>query len=114
MAGQYDIALQGRRACRCQVLPQGGAGNAHKRTRALLVSGKEPVAEVAAWLVGFDSAQTLVKAMRRELDCTPYRDWLPASDEKLRDEPSLELMLNSPQHTPAALLHTEIWRPLQA
>ncbi|MDI4634309.1 AraC family transcriptional regulator [Pelomonas sp. V22] len=43
-----------------------------------------------------------------------YRDWLPASGEKLRDEPPLELMLNSPENTPQHLLHTEIWLPLQA
>ena len=41
-----------------------------------------------------------------------YRDWLPASGERLRDEPPLELMLNSPETTPPHLLHTEIWLPL--
>lgn len=41
-----------------------------------------------------------------------YRDWLPASGEKLRDDPPLELMLNSPDNTPQHLLHTEIWLPL--
>ncbi|MDM4768056.1 AraC family transcriptional regulator [Pelomonas sp. SE-A7] len=43
-----------------------------------------------------------------------YRDWLPASGEKLRELPPLELMLNSPQNTPPEKLHTEIWMPLQA
>lgn len=42
-----------------------------------------------------------------------YRDWLPTSGEKLRDEPPLELMLNSPETAPPHLLHTEIWLPLR-
>ena len=41
-----------------------------QRACALLVSGKEPVLEVAL-SVGFESAQSLAKAMRRELACTP-------------------------------------------
>jgi len=41
-----------------------------------------------------------------------YRDWLPASGEQLRDEPPLELCLNSPKDTPPEALHTEIWLPL--
>lgn len=41
-----------------------------------------------------------------------YRDWLPAADEQLRDVPPLELMLNSPQDTPAEKLLTEIWIPV--
>lgn len=42
-----------------------------------------------------------------------YRDWLPASNEQLRDVAPLELMLNSPQDTPAEQLQTEIWIPLK-
>jgi len=41
-----------------------------------------------------------------------YRDWLPASGEALRDDPPLELMLNSPELTPPEALRTEIWIPL--
>lgn len=43
---------------------------------------------------------------------TIYRDWLPASGETLREVPPLELMINSPQDTPADRLHTEIWIPV--
>jgi len=42
-----------------------------------------------------------------------YRDWLPASGEKLRDVPPMELCLNSPADTPPEKLHTEIWLPLR-
>jgi AraC family transcriptional regulator len=41
-----------------------------QRACALLASGREPVLEVAL-AVGYDSAQALAKAMRRELDTTP-------------------------------------------
>lgn len=41
-----------------------------QRACALLVSGREPVLEVAL-AVGYESAQSLAKAMRRELDATP-------------------------------------------
>lgn len=41
-----------------------------QRACALLVSGREPVLEVAL-AVGYESAQALAKAMRRELDTTP-------------------------------------------
>jgi AraC family transcriptional regulator len=44
---------------------------------------------------------------------TIYSEWLPASGERLRNVPSLELMRNDPQTTPPELLHTEIWLPLQ-
>jgi AraC family transcriptional regulator len=43
---------------------------------------------------------------------TVYRQWLPASGEKLRDEPPMELMLNDPKTTPPAELRTEIWVPV--
>ena len=42
-----------------------------------------------------------------------FRDWLPNSHEQLRDQPSFELYLNSPDHTPPADLRTEIWLPLE-
>ena len=42
-----------------------------------------------------------------------YRDWLPASGEQLRDQPSFELYLNTPENTPPAGLRTEIWVPLE-
>lgn len=41
-----------------------------------------------------------------------YSNWLPASSERLRDVPRLELMRNDPQTTAPELLHTEIWIPL--
>lgn len=41
-----------------------------QRACALLVSGGEPVLEIAL-AVGYESAQSLAKAMRRELDTTP-------------------------------------------
>jgi AraC family transcriptional regulator len=41
-----------------------------QRAAALLVSGDEPVLDVAL-AVGFESAQSLAKALRRELDTTP-------------------------------------------
>ena len=41
-----------------------------QRAGALLLSGPEPVLEIAL-AVGYDSAQALAKAMRRELDTTP-------------------------------------------
>lgn len=41
-----------------------------QRACALLASGHEPVADIA-WAVGYESAQALAKAMRRELDATP-------------------------------------------
>jgi AraC family transcriptional regulator len=41
-----------------------------------------------------------------------FRDWLPTSGEKLRDQPAFELYLNSPDRTPPADLRTEIWVPL--
>lgn len=42
-----------------------------------------------------------------------YRDWLPASGERLRDVPPMELSLNSPTDTLPDKLHTEIWLPIQ-
>jgi AraC family transcriptional regulator len=42
-----------------------------------------------------------------------YRDWLPSSGEQLRDQPSFELYLNTPENTPPAELRTEIWLPLE-
>jgi AraC family transcriptional regulator len=42
-----------------------------------------------------------------------YRDWLPVSGEKLRDEPAFELHLNTPDRAPPAELRTEIWVPLE-
>ncbi len=42
-----------------------------------------------------------------------YRDWLPASGEKLRDAPPMELCLNDPSTTPPAELLTEIWIPVE-
>jgi AraC family transcriptional regulator len=41
-----------------------------RRACALLVSGHEPVSEIAA-TVGYETAQALAKAMRRDLDTTP-------------------------------------------
>lgn len=41
-----------------------------------------------------------------------FSDWLPGSGESLRDQPSFEVYLNSPDRTPAADLRTEIWVPL--
>lgn len=41
-----------------------------------------------------------------------YRDWLPASDERLRDTPPIELNLNRPESTPPDALRTEIWLPI--
>jgi AraC family transcriptional regulator len=41
-----------------------------QRACALLASGAEPVADIA-WAVGYQSAQALAKAMRRELGATP-------------------------------------------
>ncbi len=41
-----------------------------------------------------------------------YRDWLPASAERLRDEPPLELNLSRAEATPPSQLRTEIWLPL--
>lgn len=49
-----------------------------QRACALLVSGDEPVLDVAL-SVGYDSAQSLAKAMRRELDTTPTK--VRAGDE---------------------------------
>ncbi|MEX3929691.1 GyrI-like domain-containing protein [Paraburkholderia sp. BR10936] len=41
-----------------------------------------------------------------------YRDWLPASDQRLRDAPPMELNLNRPETTPRDALRTEIWLPV--
>ena len=41
-----------------------------------------------------------------------YRDWLPASGQRLRDAAPMELMWNDPEVTPPELLKTEIWLPL--
>lgn len=41
-----------------------------------------------------------------------YRDWVPSAEVTLRDEPPLELMLNSPADTPEEDLLTEIWMPV--
>lgn len=43
---------------------------------------------------------------------TVYRDWLPASGERLRDALPFEVNLNSPADTPPEALHTELWVPL--
>jgi AraC family transcriptional regulator len=45
-------------------------GRRLQRACAMLASGREPVADIA-WAVGYESAQALAKAMRRELDATP-------------------------------------------
>ncbi len=42
-----------------------------------------------------------------------YRDWLPTSSETLRDDPPLELCLNTPDTTAPADLLTEIWIPIE-
>ncbi|WKB51421.1 AraC family transcriptional regulator [Eleftheria terrae] len=42
-----------------------------------------------------------------------YRDWLPASGERLRDAPPLELCINNPATTAPDALHTEIWVPVE-
>ena len=42
-----------------------------------------------------------------------FRAWLPGSGEKLRDEPSFEVYLNSPDQVRPEELRTEIWLPLQ-
>ena len=41
-----------------------------------------------------------------------YRDWLPRSQERLRDAPPVEIYLNSVHTTPPAQLRTEILIPL--
>lgn len=41
-----------------------------------------------------------------------YREWLPTSGEAPRESPPLELMLNSPEDTPAHQLRTEVWVPV--
>lgn len=43
-----------------------------------------------------------------------YRDWLPASGERLRDAPPMELCINSPRTAKPEDLHTEIWVPVQS
>jgi AraC family transcriptional regulator len=42
-----------------------------------------------------------------------FRTWLPASGERLREEPSFEVYLNSPDQVNPEDLRTEIWLPLQ-
>ena len=42
-----------------------------------------------------------------------FRSWLPASGERLREEPSFEVYLNSPDQVKPEELRTEIWLPLQ-
>ena len=42
-----------------------------------------------------------------------FGSWLPASGERLRDEPSFEVYLNSPDQVKPEDLRTEIWLPLQ-
>jgi AraC family transcriptional regulator len=42
-----------------------------------------------------------------------FRTWLSDSDEKLREEPSFEVYLNSPDQVRPEELRTEIWLPLQ-
>jgi AraC family transcriptional regulator len=42
-----------------------------------------------------------------------FRDWLPTSGKRLRDQPAFELYLNHPDRTPPADLRTEIWVPLE-
>ena len=41
-----------------------------------------------------------------------FKDWLPASGEQLREEPSFELYLNGPEEVKPEDLRTEIWIPL--
>lgn len=41
-----------------------------------------------------------------------YRDWLPASGERLRDAPPIELNLNRPESIAPDELRTEIWLPI--
>lgn len=64
-----------------------------QRACALLASGKEPVLDIAL-SVGYESAQALAKAMRRELDTTP------SDVRKGRSAPWKSLML--PQRLPFA------------
>lgn len=42
-----------------------------------------------------------------------FGSWLPASGECLRDEPSFEVYLNSPDQVKPEKLRTEIWLPLK-
>ncbi len=42
-----------------------------------------------------------------------FAAWLPASGEQLRDEPTFERYLNSPDEVEPEALRTEIWLPLQ-
>lgn len=42
-----------------------------------------------------------------------FGTWLPASGERLRDEPSFEVYLNSPDQVTPEELRTEIWLPLK-
>jgi len=56
-----------------------------RRACALLVSGHEPVSDIAL-TVGYESAQALAKAIRRDLDTTPTavrRGDVPARDKLL-------------------------------
>jgi len=42
-----------------------------------------------------------------------FKAWLPASGEKLREEPCFEVYLNSPDQVRPDALRTEIWLPIQ-
>lgn len=41
-----------------------------------------------------------------------FGSWLPASGERLREEPSFEVYLNGPDQVKPGELRTEIWLPL--
>lgn len=42
-----------------------------------------------------------------------FKNWLPGSGERLREEPCFELYLNSPDQVKPEDLRTEIWLPIQ-
>ncbi|MBU0552444.1 AraC family transcriptional regulator [Myxococcota bacterium] len=42
-----------------------------------------------------------------------FRGWLPSTHERLREAPSFEVYLNSPDQVPAEDLRAEIWLPLE-
>lgn len=65
-----------------------------QRACALLVSGRESVLDVAL-AVGYDSAQSLAKAMRRELDTTP-------TAVRRGDTAPWKSRLHAPRSTPSA------------
>jgi AraC family transcriptional regulator len=87
-----------------------------RRACALLVSGHEPVSEIAA-TVGYESAQALAKAMRRDLDTTPTavrRGGAPAlkkllkssceSDSPTRFEGAVTMQVTRMTHLPEGIV----------